>query len=283
MAKRLTYGDRKKMIEARDKGLTDAEIKAHFGFTDDRTLKRHLRLAEQEQEARQVKIEILKDALASHLTEVRSLLEQWQGLTAVPPIYQSPSSIAQRKSLIESNPLFDSMRAHAPSPTLWRDYATWDRKLSEYVSNYQKLIREAEENAGKWEGVRRLADGFSEPILKQVSEKAADPSRKASSHKFEKRVEYLHKGGGPVPEYEILLVDGSKTIETDDASAYEAQYKSLSDQVVNGETAGSLASLYNDLKALERKMHGSIQLILLRRDYIVYTCKLCPGQAKLLR
>jgi len=282
MPKRLNYSDRKKMLEARDKGLTTTQIKAQFGFTDDRTLKRHLRLAEQEQEARLVKVEILKDALASHLAGIRSLIEQWQSVLTVPPIQEVSPEIITRMRHIESNPLFNSLKEHLPSPTLWRNYAIWDNKLKEYINGCEKLMRDIEEEAGKWEKVRRVNGSFSEPILKRLHENAVGKEPKAQ-HRFEKRVEYRDKQGRPVPEFETLVVDGTKTIEANDALAYGGQYEVLSDQVLGSEVGASLIGRFNDLKALEQKMYVSLQEILLRSDYIMYTCKLCPGQAKLLR
>lgn len=283
MSKRLTYSDRKKMLEARDKGLTTTQIKAQFGFTDDRTLKRHLRLAEQEQEARLVKVEILKDALASHLAEIRGLIEQWQSIVTVPAIHKVSPDIIPRTRHTESNPLFNSLKEHVPSPTLWRNYAIWDNKLKEYINGCEKLMRDIEEEAGKWGKIRRLTESFSEPILKRLHEKAVKEEPKAHTHRFEKRIEYIDVEGSPVPEYEMLVVDGSKTIEANDALAYEGQYQALSDQVMGSEVGASLIGRFNDLKALEQKMYVSLQEILLRSDYIMYTCKLCPGQAKLLR
>lgn len=107
--------------------------------------------------------------------------------------------------------------------------------------------------------------------------------KEPKAHRFEKRVEYRDEQGKPVPEFEILVVDGSKTIEANDALSYSGQYEALSDQVMGSEVGASLINRFNDLKALELKMHESLKEILLRSDYIMYTCKLCPGQARLLR
>jgi len=281
MSKRLTYADRKKMLEARDRGLTDAGIKTQFGFTDDRTLKRHLRLAEQEQEARLVKVEILKDALAGHLAEIHSLIEQWQSIVAVPPIHEVSPEIISRTRQIESNPLFKSLKEHLPSPTLWRNYAIWDNKRKEYIIGCEKLMRDIKEEAGKWEKARRVTESFSEPILKRLHEKVVEKNPK--THRFEKRVEYRDEQGKPVPEFETLVVDGRKTIEANDALAYSGRYEALSDRVMGSEVGAGLIGHFNELKSLELKIHESLQEILLRHDYIMYTCKLCPGQARLLR
>ena len=49
------------------------------------------------------------------------------------------------------------------------------------------------------------------------------------------------------------------------------------------EADSSLTSLLEHLHSIETKLHGSLEEILLRRDHITYTCKLCPGQARLSR
>ena len=281
MAKRLVYSDRKKLIEARDKGLTDAEIKAQFGFTDDRTLKRHLRLAEQEQEARSVKIEILKDALASHLAEIRGLIEKWQNIITVPPMYKVSPETTSRARPIESNPLFNALKEHMPSPTLWRNYAIWVNKLKEYLSACEKLRQDMIVEAEKWGTLRLITPSFSEPILKRLHEKVE--GQKPESHSFRKRVEYINVQGKSIPEFEILVVDECKTLEATDALAYERQYEALSDQIVGSEIGANLITQYNELEALGQKITKFLREILLRRDYIMYTCKLCPGQTRLLR
>ena len=49
------------------------------------------------------------------------------------------------------------------------------------------------------------------------------------------------------------------------------------------EADSDLKSLSEQLKTIEIKLHESLREIQLRHDHIVYTCKLCPGQARLLR
>ena len=51
----------------------------------------------------------------------------------------------------------------------------------------------------------------------------------------------------------------------------------------SAESDSEIKRLLDDLKALGAKLHGSLQEVLLRRDHIMYTCKLCPGQPRLSR
>ena len=281
MAKRLQYSDRKKLIEARNEGLSEAEIKRRFGFTDDRTLKRHLRLGEQEEEARSVKIEILKDALTSHLTEIRHLMEQWRSTVVVPLIYEVPLETVSPAHLLKTDALFSALKEHVPSPTLWRNYSNWDNKFQEFVKGCEQLKKDMEEEAGKWGILRLVTKSFSAPILRRVHEKIMGQEPKA--HEFEKSVEHVYVQRKIVRDFEILFVDGLKTVEANDALAYRDQYQALSDRIVGSATAADLINQYNDLKAVGTKIDEYLRQILLRRDYIMYTCKLCPGQTRLLR
>jgi hypothetical protein len=279
MGKRLNYSDRKKLIEARDKGSTDAQIKTQFGFKDDRTLRRHMRLAEHEQEARSVRVEIVKDALSSHLAEIGTLIEEWKRSIVAPPVYQVSFATISPKDRIESSDLFRSLRAHLPSPTLWRDYTVWKNKLDEYIGNCGRLRQDVEQEAGKWGRVRRLTENFSEPIFKRLHEMQLE-ELKAPDHTFSRMVESVNRQGRPVPEFEILLVDGIRVMEAEDALAYEERYKALSQNIPTRGAALALIAQYRDLKMLEPKIHEALRDILIRRDYIMYTCKLCPGQSR---
>ena len=49
------------------------------------------------------------------------------------------------------------------------------------------------------------------------------------------------------------------------------------------ETKSALKSLSEQLISIETKLHMNLQEIQLRRDHIMYTCKLCPGRSRLSR
>jgi len=64
---------------------------------------------------------------------------------------------------------------------------------------------------------------------------------------------------------------------------YEKECLELLYSCLEGETVANLLTLFDDLHYLEPKIHNSLEEILLRRDYILYTCNLCPGEPRLLR
>lgn len=234
MARKLSYGDRKKLLGAREQGLTDAELKSRFGIRDDRTLKRHLKLAEQEHEARLVKIEILKDALSAHLAEIRALMERWKSsIKTLPPggVY---FNMQHPTAGVESDPLFGCLRQHLPFPTLWRSYSIWVNKVQDCIQYCQKLMKEIKEKA---------KGSVSEDILNQWGTESTARALQLT----------------------------------------EALFEMMSDYKKSAESDPELKRLLDELKSLEDKIHNSLQEILLRRDYIMYACKLCPGQPKLSR
>ena len=63
---------------------------------------------------------------------------------------------------------------------------------------------------------------------------------------------------------------------------YEKECRELLYLILKGETIANLSTLLNDLHNLEAKIHDYLEEILLRRDYILYTCNLCPGKPRLL-
>jgi len=294
MAKKLTAYDRKKLIEARERGSSDSEIKRRFGITDDRTLKRHLKLAEQEQEAKLVKTEILKKAIEDHLSELRQLIEGWKAGIRIHPVTASPSSMADSMGLPHSNRLFDCLRSHLPFPTLWRDHNQWEAKYRSYIDNCDKLREEIQREATTrisldfMDGSDRLSHlspRLIDWILGEVERKLQKAGRG-----FEFRWKYTKTeiDGQPteikqMSVYSEMLLEIFSQQEVD-KKFYEKECRELLTSCLEGETVADLQTLVDDLRDLEHKIHDALEEILLRRDYILYTCDLCPGgKPRLLR
>lgn len=80
-----------------------------------------------------------------------------------------------------------------------------------------------------------------------------------------------------------MVVDGHEVLEATEGLAYTEQYKALSDRILKSELANNLVVMFSELKALEPKIRDSLREALLKRDYIMYTCRFCPGQPRLPR
>ena len=279
MAKKFNYYDRKKLLEAQQGGESNSDLKRKFGIKDDRTLFRHLKLAEQEEQSKVVKVEIIKDALLAHYAEIRALIDQWKNTPRTPrPDEVYPGTISPVDT-IKANPIFISLRDHLPFPTLWRNHLVYVKKLDDYIAGCNNLREEVAKKVKNWNGVKDVLENVAQPILREIAEGESDNKLKPYEFKPSEQSNYPDKtviNAGGIPIFTV-----SK--ETD--SVYiEKQYQDYSEALLAGETGTNLVALFSELKNdLELKIKDSLQEILLRRDYIMYTCKLCPGQPRLLR
>jgi len=296
MAKKLTIFDRRKLLEARERGLTDSEIKAQFGITDDRTLRRHLKLAEQEQEARVIKTEILKEALKDHLAELRQLIENWKAGIRVQPVTILPSVMANSMEFLHSNRLFDCLKGHLPFPMLWRDYNQWEGKYRSYIDNCDKLREETQKEAATQTLLDFMDDSatlshLSSQLIDWILRRVEYKLQKGSEGKFEFRWKYykFETDKQPAEARQMFVYPGGnmflEIINQHEVNNefYEKKCRELLYFCLKGGTVANLFTLLDDLRYLETKIHNSLEEILLRRDYILYTCDLCPGKPRLLR
>jgi hypothetical protein len=227
---------RRMLLDMEEKGLSDKEIREKYGIADNRTLRKHLGLAEKEREVRESRIKILSDNQTEHLAEIRTTIGQWKDSLMTPWFgVISLETESHLTGLLEANPLFNCLREHLPFPTLWRDYSSWKEKVENYIDSCKKLLEET----------RHEAERSRDPEIRKI---AADIGS-ASTIEALALVKPLHE-----------MMTKYKT-------RAESQLKPLSDEI----------------RILGEKLTDSLQEILLRRDYIVYTCKLCPGQIRPLR
>ena len=279
MARKFNYYDRKKLLEAHQGGESNSDLKTKFGIKDDRTLFRHLKLAEQEDQSRLVKVEIIKDALLGHHAELRALIEQWKNTPRTPRPDEVYTRTLSPLDTIMANPIFISLRDHLPFPTLWKNHLVYVKKLDDYIAGCNNLREEAAKKFKNGNEVKDVLENVAQPILRKIAE--GESANKIKPYKF-KPSEHSN-----YPDKTMINVEGIPvfTISEETDSAYiEKQYQDYSDALLAGETGINLVALFSELKNdLEPKIKNSLQEILLRRDYIMYTCKLCPGQPRLLR
>jgi hypothetical protein len=224
------------LLDMEEKGLSDKEIREKYGIADNRTLRKHLGLAEKEREVREARIRILADSQAQHLAEIRTTIEQWKNSLVTPWFGTISFETGSRPTEgLEYNPLFKSLREHLPFPTLWRDYSIWADKVENYIDSCKALLEETQ----------REANNSQDPEIKKIASDIGSVHT-ASALALTK------------PLHEMMAKYRAKA---------ECQFKPSLDEI----------------RILEEKLTDSLQEVLLRRDYIVYTCKLCPGQLRPLR
>jgi len=279
MAKKFNYYDRKKLLEAQRGGESNSDIKRKFEIKDDRTFFRHLKLAEQEEQTRLVKVEIIKDALLGHHAEIRTLIDQWKTNFRTPrPDEVYPGTISHMDT-IKANPIFISLRDHLPFPTLWNNHLVYVKKLDDYIVRCNNLREEVAEEVKNWKEVEDVLENAAQPILRDIAEGEPAIERKPYEFKLSEQSNYPDKTVINAEDMPIFTVS-----KETDPTPIEKQYQDYSEILLAGETGTNLVALFIELKNdLEPKIKDSLQEILLRRDYIMYTCKLCPGQPRLLR
>ena len=279
MVKKFNYYDRKKLLQAQQSGESNSDLKTKFGIKDDRTLFRHLKLADQEDQSRIVKVEIIKDALLGHHAEIRALIEQWKNNLRTPQPDEVYSGTLSPVDTIKANPIFISLKDHLPFPTLWKNHLVYVKKLDNYIAGCNKLRKEVAKKVEKWNGVKDVLENVAQPILRKMAEGESAIKLKPYEFKLSEHSNY--------PDKTVINADGIPifTVPKGTDSAYiEKQYQDYTEALLAGETGTNLVALFGELKTdLEPKIKDSLQEILLRRDYIMYTCKLCPGQPRLLR
>ena len=279
MVKKFNYYDRKKLLEAQRSGASDSDLKRKFGIKDDRTLSRHLKLAEQEEQTSLVKVGIIKDALLGHHAEIRALIDQWKNNFKTPRPDEVYPVTLSHVDTIKASPIFFSLKDHLPFPTLWRNHLVYVKKLDDYIAGCKNLRVEVTEKVKNWNGVKDVLENVAQPILSKIAEGESTNKIKPYEFKLSEHSNYPDKTMINAEDIPVFTIS-----EETDSAYIEKQYQDYSEALLAGETGTNLVALFSDLKnGLEPKIKDSLQDILLRRDYIMYTCKLCPGQPRLLR
>ncbi len=280
MPRKFTVEQRKRMLERLEYGATHTDLKSEFKIKDSRTLEKQLAQAREEQALRLARTEIIKESLRDHLAELRSLLETWGSSVKAPspPAFDRyPLSAAEQA---EQNRLFEGLREHLPFPQLWRNYQTLKLKWNEYMTACEGMHRQVVENAKEKWGLSLfeknkpcpgLTPSFSWETLDRVIKVAMGDSQAGTPH-------YEAAPLSPqAPELEYLLCSGRVILYSNQAFRYAEDHRSMIAGWARSERVGDLVKLLGELRDLERRIHDIVEETLLRRDYILYSCRLCPG------
>ena len=231
---------------------------------------------------RGIRKEIVEKALQQHLDEIRDLTEQWKVSISTPEIFQVSPDFSDTTWPFGKRRLFGSLRDHLPFPDLWQDYDAYKAKRGEYVDTCKKLAREIRES---WEieGIDAVL-GFEKPILRLISGQG-----KALQYRL-----LVIEGHDPAElTYQLLLANDTVVLQGRDTKTRHfasleheeckgeilpTEYQRIAELFLRSDIASEAKRLLPDLRVLEDKIHGSLDEVLSRRDYIEYICKLCPGQ-----
>jgi hypothetical protein len=293
--KKISPQTRRSMLSDLEQGMTDKELKTKYGIADNRTLRKHLDLAEKDREEREVRIRILVDNQAEHLAELRQMIEGWKAGIRIQPVTVQPWVMAQFFQSLESNRLFGSLRSHLPFPVFWRQYSEWETKYKLYIAACQKMRDKIQRRASAETNLSfqddtgktsHLSPKLVEWVLGHVQRKLE--MRAKESVEFHWHHSQIEMEKNSVKARTLVALGHGELLMTvgelePDTQVYENKCKNILAFALKSKTTASLATLFNDLRDLESKIHDSLEEIRLRRDYILYSCKLCPAKAKPLR
>lgn len=228
--------------------------------------------------------EILKEAQGKHLDEIRGLIERWKKSIVMPPVIFNIYSIEAPEYLkIEHDPLFEGVKGHLPR-SLWTDYETWKQKVGEVLTIDRAWPEQIKQEAKTT--MMNLKVDEDSPFEVELKPKFDEPIIAVAKT--------ILLGG--MPEYvnydaksEIgtvcsLYADGVNVLDIigdisgETLEAYRKRYHEVLQACLQGETMDILKTLLSEIQDLQEEIHKHLEEALLRRDYIRYKCKFCPGE-----
>jgi len=286
MPKKFTYEERKRMLDRLEKGATATDLRSEFKIKDARTLEKQLGQAREEQQLRVARTELITESLRDHLSEIRSFLESWAAnikAPSPPSCDRDPFSAAEQA---EEARLFEGMRQHLPFPDLWKHYKAFKLGWDEYVTKCRELHDKIVENARKKWGLATIEPGLPRRrgLAKEFSSETLDRAiRVAAGDTAAAKSEYS-TGSAAVaedPDLEDLVSGGRIILFSNKAIRFKDEHRMMIAELAQSSETKHLVSLVSELRELEKRIHDTIEETLLRRDYILYSCRLCPGGRRL--
>lgn len=280
MPGRVTAAQRKTMLKLSREGISHTEIMKRLNVWDRRTVKRNLELAEEEEKLERVREKELEEATTAHMAEIRCLIEKWKDSIQMSPFAIGVDALVQCRN-IEREPLFNCMKEHLPSKSLWRDYELWKRTHVSYIGWGKKLLEdvvkqgEAKMKLGRrnyyYQGTK-LTEKFANPTIEALD--AILTGEKPRTFEFSWQDVASEEGQRLMALYvngeDVMIVETGKAKGED----YERRYQELFDECVERH----IKKLFSDLSGLEDEMEVELDEILIHRTYIFHQCKLCPGR-----
>jgi hypothetical protein len=220
----------------------------------------------------------LEDAQKKHLNEIEETIKHWKDVIITPEIYVFNPSTSSQLNSIESQPLFCCLKKHLPYSILWQDYANWKSKIQEYLTISDKL-RNQIHGAWKIDDVEQTP-AFEQVILALIANRANELKytiNYETNYPTELKYQSLNANG-------ITVLTGKEMGKHWDFYKHEqcvnmvlaSEYQKIADYYLQSETATKALHLHDSLKQLEDRIQLKLRDILLRRDWVVPQCRLCP-------
>lgn len=283
MVKKVSPQTRRAMLAYAEAGLSLAELKKKHGIRDTRTVKRHLGLAEREREEREARVQLLKESLGAHLDEVRQLLQEWQQCFSVRPIRDIFGAGPDQLEPAEGQPLFGGLRRHVPDRELWASHRAFKDGMLAYLNKAAWLREQTRARISEMSGLRVVDHIQDVGVFVTYGDTAFELAAKiVQGDEREERLDqlyYQYPVGQPEVDLWALQVDARVVLSArGGALGHREKHLNLVRQLASGEEMADLLKSYLALCQLADRVRARIRLALLRREYILYRCELCPGQ-----
>ena len=79
------------------------------------------------------------------------------------------------------------------------------------------------------------------------------------------------------PELEYLMCSDRVILYSNQSLRYAEDHRSMIAEWARSKEVAGLLKLLRELRDLERKIQDVLEETILRRDHILYSCRLCPG------
>ncbi|MFZ1915541.1 MAG: hypothetical protein WAU55_10795 [Dehalococcoidales bacterium] len=234
---------------------------------------------------------LIEEAQKEHMAEIRGLIEEWRDRLYTPAIAETVPDYHHSISDVQHNHLFEHLKEHLPSPTLWLNYTIWADGIGHYLFNCKQLIDDIKRDHGLWDTGYRIDRGelvwvgtehyaFGKPILKRISDTALENRKIDHDITFEDFLVDDDQGekkiSGEVGEDTktyVMYVDTIPVGRCLNKQLANETYKTASDYHLK--EAEYVVILFRELKSLQDKIHKEVEEVLAYQDYRWYTCKFC--------
>ena len=288
---RVRKAERERMQRLRNQGKTIEEIALELDRSE-RTVSKQLQKVRTDKEqaygvsqsSQRETGSLLTKVREEHMAEIRILIEQWlEVLPNDPPgvnefgqwcfnRYGLPTGLGS----IEGNFQFKLLKEHLPYDNFWDNYSNWEALYLEYKDACIKIKERIRDQGEVWPNILRLGKDFEEPILSQIF--AKQMHQELDELRF--RI-----SGHRLLAYRIYTSDGTESPSTEILEANHPEgcaesYQALASEILSSKEVGWLVTAQDELGHRQNLIRETLQETLIKRDYILHTCRLCPGQTK---
>ena len=171
----------------------------------------------------------------------------------------------------------DCVKEHLPFPKLWQDIDEILSKYARYSTDCENLAEEIRNEGKDWPV--EIEKDFERPFFNYIDReewKEEHPGGEYVEIEWKSEGNRLIAGFHFGSSYEKLW----DILSMENPLDYVDKYKEMSTRFEDGNTVTDLTSQCRELNSLIQQISLTLDKILARRDYALYTCQLCPGQAQ---